>query len=112
MNKKEKILNLFFVLLFSLLIVLTYIFFHTENLRIGYEIENLRKEKERLKEEIEILKVERAMLRNLKRVEKIARDLGMKEIGKNQIMILNFSERGKIELAKGSNLLTKKGEER
>jgi len=112
MNKKEKILNLFFVLLFSLLIVLTYIFFHTENLRIGYEIENLRKEKERLKEEIEILKVERAMLRNLKRVEKIARDLGMKEIGKNQIVILNFSEGGKIELAKGSNLLTKKEEER
>ncbi len=105
MGKKEKNINLFLVLFFSFMIVLTYIFFHTENLRIGYEIEKLRKEKDKLKEEIEILQMENARLKNLKRVEKMARDLGMREMEKEQIVILRISEK------KDSNESFKKGKE-
>jgi|GEM_PF-2067877 len=90
MVKREKIPNLFLILIFSFIVVLTYIFFHTENLRIGYEIEKLRKERDKLKEEIGILQIERAKLLNLKRVEKIAKELGMREMEKEQIVVLKI----------------------
>lgn len=90
MLKREKILNLFLILIFSFIVVLTYIFFHTENLRIGYEIEKLRKERDKLKEEIEILQIEKAALMSLKRVESIAKKFGMREIEKEQIVILKI----------------------
>ncbi len=92
MKKGLKILHLLLILLLAFIIVLTYIFFHTENLRIGYEIERLRKERERLKEEIESLEIENAKLRNLQRIKKIARELGMREIIKENIVILKFLE--------------------
>lgn len=85
-------LTLFFILFMAFILSLTYIFFHMENLRIGYMIEDTRKERDKLKEEIEILEMESAKLRNLKRVEKIARELGMKEMEKDQIVVLSISE--------------------
>lgn len=99
MERKGRNLNLFFGLIISFLVVLTYIFFHIENLRIGYEIEDLRKERNKLIEEIEILQIENAKLKNLKRIEKIARSLGMREVEQKQIMVLKISEK------EGSNFL-------
>jgi cell division protein FtsL len=90
MVRREKMMSLFLILIFSFIVVLTYIFFHTENLRIGYEIERLRKERDELKEEIGILQIERAKLLNLKRVEKIAKELGMREMEKEQIVVLKI----------------------
>ncbi len=90
MVKRRKIGNLFLILIFSFIVIMTYIFFHTENLRIGYEIEKLRKERDKLKEEIEILQIEKAKLLSLKRVEKIAKELGMREMEKEQIVVLKI----------------------
>lgn len=105
MERKERNLNLFVGLIISFLVVLTYIFFHMENLRIGYEIENLRKERDKLKEEIEILQIENAKLRNLKRIEMIARGLGMREIEQKQIIVLKIPEK------KDSDVLLNSGRE-
>lgn len=104
-ERKGRNLNLFLGLIISFLVVLIYIFFHIENLRIGYEIEKLRKERDELKEEIEILQIENAKLKNLKRIEKIARSLGMKEVEQKQIIVLKISEK------KGSDIFLCSGRE-
>lgn len=90
--KKNGAFTILLILFTAFIVVLTYIFFHMENLRIGYKIEAVRKERDRLKEEIDILQIESAKLRNLKRVEKIARELGMKEMERDQIVTLSSPE--------------------
>ncbi|MGQ9617383.1 MAG: cell division protein FtsL [Candidatus Aminicenantia bacterium] len=90
---KRKNLSVFFgVLLISFAVAIFYIYLHTENVRIGYEIEKLRKERDELMERIEILESEKAKLTSLKRVEKKAEELGMKKLEWTQICIVRVQK--------------------
>ena len=53
-------------------LLIFYIWRHMEGVKLGYEIEKLRKEKEILNEEIKKLKLKKMKYLNLKRIEKIA----------------------------------------
>ncbi len=98
---KDKFLTAFLVIVFTFFFLIVYIFFHNENLRMGYQIEKLRQERDLLKEKIEILEIEKAKLTSLKKVEQTTRELGMQEIDLNKILsIRNFDEKDKDKLQK------------
>ncbi|MCP2520099.1 cell division protein FtsL [Candidatus Aminicenantes bacterium AC-708-M15] len=75
MSKKTKKKEILKVIVVGIIIVILFIFYiwrHMEGVKLGYEIEKLRKEKEILNEEIKKLKLKKMNYLNLERVEKIA----------------------------------------
>lgn len=70
------------------IMTLTFYLWHiTENIRIGYEIGRGEGRLQTLKEEIKSLETQKAALRSLDRVEKIAREeLGMTDTRDDQII--------------------------
>ncbi len=99
---KDRFFTAFLVIVFTFFFLIVYIFFHNENLRMGYQIEKLRQQRDLLKEKIEILEIEKAKLTSLKKVEQTARKLGMQEIDLNKLLsIRNFEETDKDKSQKG-----------
>lgn len=69
---------------------------HLEMVKIGYEVARLKKERGVLAQESRVLRVEIASLRQLDRIEKIARKkLGMIFPGPDQIVYVMVSSLGK-----------------
>jgi len=80
-------------LVFLSVILLFYVWQHMQVVRFGYEVESLRKEKQDLVNEYYYLKYRLYEVKNLSRVERIAReDLGMVTPRTDQVVILNESE--------------------
>ena len=84
------------------LAVLAYAWQHFEMIRIGYRVEELRIERERLFEIQRELLLERASLASPDRVEAIAiRQLGMIRPTSSQVVVIEPVEVGEVEGARG-----------
>ncbi len=70
-------------------VVLFYVFQHIQVVRLGYEVERLRRERGALLEQEKILTLEAARLRAVKRVEELARGgLGMVTPAPGQVIVV------------------------
>ncbi len=71
-EKKKSISGIFWLVSFIVFIILfTYSSLNLKNIDYGYKMQELTKKERALQEEIDKLKAQRAMLLNLKRVEKV-----------------------------------------
>ncbi|MFQ6083619.1 MAG: cell division protein FtsL, partial [Candidatus Aminicenantia bacterium] len=70
--RKKEILNILLIGTIIAFIFIFYLWHHLEGIKLGYKIEQLKKEQAVLKEEIKKLKLEKASYLNLERIEKIA----------------------------------------
>ncbi len=69
--------------------VLFYVFQHIQVVRLGYEVERLRRERAALVEQGKVLTLEAAGLRAVKRVEEVARnELGMVTPAPGQVIVV------------------------
>ena len=69
--------------------VLCYVFLHLQVVRVGYEVERLRRERAALSEQGRTLRLEVAGLRSVKRVEEVARGtLGMVAPAPGQVIVV------------------------
>ncbi len=71
-SRRKETLNIFIIGIIIVALFLFYLWHHMEGIKLGYKIEQLKKEKEQLKEEIKKLKFEKVNYLGLKRIEKIA----------------------------------------
>ena len=70
-------------------VVLFYVFQHIQVVRLGYEVERLRRERGALVEQGKLLALEVAALRAVKRVEEVARnELGMVTPAPAQVIVV------------------------
>ncbi|MCX6562259.1 MAG: cell division protein FtsL [Candidatus Aminicenantes bacterium] len=86
LNRKE--IALWVLASVMTILTLTFYLWHiTENVRLGYDIGRGEVRKQELRDEIKRLETQRAALRSLELVERIARkDLGMTETREDQII--------------------------
>lgn len=71
-------------------VVLFYVFLHIQVVRLGYEVERLRRERATLVEQGKILTLEVASLQAVKRVEGVARgQLGMVTPAPGQVIVVH-----------------------
>ncbi len=89
MRLVPKILVILFIVMLGYVVQRAYV------MKLGYEIEGLRKEKKNLEQIHNSLLIERAALTSTERIEKIAISfLGLKNPGNNQIVLVeNYNEK-------------------
>jgi len=78
----------------AFIILFTYSSLNLKNIDYGYERQKLLEQEKELQEEIDKLKAQRAMLLNLKRVEKIVTEkLGFQYPNQDQIVMVESEKR-------------------
>jgi cell division protein FtsL len=89
-----------------LLLVMTYVWQHFSAIEYGYKIEQLKSEREAIMESNRALKLEEASLRDLSRIDSLARQMGMQppSVGQVEVMEPSGNDTAAPVLAKATGI--------
>jgi cell division protein FtsL len=84
-KRRRELTSLAVTMAVLLLFVITYVWQHFSAIEYGYKIEQLKSEREAIMESNRALKLEEASLRDLSRIDTLARQMGMQPPSVGQI---------------------------
>ena len=105
-KRRRELLSFGFTLALLLMLVITYVWQHFSAIEYGYKIEQLKSERESITESNRALKLEEASLRDLSRIDSLARQMGMQPptAGQVEVMEPNGNDLSTPVLAKASGI--------
>jgi cell division protein FtsL len=105
-KRRRDLLSFAATLTVLLLLVITYVWQHFSAIEYGYKIEQLKSEHEAIMESNRALKLEEASLRDLSRIDTLARQMGMQPptVGQVEVMEPSANETATPVLAKASSI--------
>jgi cell division protein FtsL len=105
-KRRRELLSFAFTLSVLLLLVMVYVWQHFSAIEYGYKIEQLKSEREAIMESNRALKLEEASLRDLARIDTLARQMGMQPPSVGQVEVIEpaANEVGEPVLAKASSI--------
>lgn len=90
-KRRRELLSFGITLTVLLLLVMTYVWQHFSAIEYGYKIEQLKSERESVMESNRALKLEEASLRDLSRIDTLARQMGMQPPTAGQVEVMEPS---------------------
>jgi cell division protein FtsL len=90
-KRRRELFSFAVTLCVLLLLVMTYVWQHFSAIEYGYKIEQLKSEREAIMESNRALKLEEASLRDLSRIDFLARQLGMQPPTVGQVEVMEPS---------------------
>jgi cell division protein FtsL len=105
-KRRRELMSFGFTLALFLLLVITYVWQHFSAIEYGYKIEQLKSEREAVMESNRALKLEEASLRDLSRIDPLARQMGMQPpmAGQVEVMEPNGNDLAAPVLARASGI--------
>lgn len=105
-KRRRELFSFAVVLAVLLALVMVYVWQHFSAIEYGYKIEQLKQEREAIMESNRELKLEEASLRDLSRIDTLARQMGMQPPSVGQVEVMDASpEVGTPVMAKAAGIM-------